>query len=299
MAGAAMAGGRLGAGYPGWGWEPYGRGWPRMGRAGLGLGDRRLRLGWLRLGAGSGLCHRGDRRLGHRRAAARRLCRPARQCRGYCMRRFKSYNPATGTYLGYDGRRHRCPDVSPHASYRRREDMRPPVKSFAALLAVGTLAAAVVPRRRSGNRPGWGPGRAGDPARVPAGGRGGLWPASGYYFRNNCGGAAATTMRARLPAAGLVGGLILGAAAASAANQARQRRSIMPPARRRTRTGSPIVRRSIAASIRAPAPISAMTACAIPASDTGRPETQGLPAHHQSLATLPSHVFIVRRAAAL
>ncbi|MCK7473868.1 MAG: BA14K family protein [Rhodopseudomonas palustris] len=27
----------------------------------------------------------------------------------YCMRRFKSYNPETGTYLGYDGRRHRRP----------------------------------------------------------------------------------------------------------------------------------------------------------------------------------------------
>jgi hypothetical protein len=27
----------------------------------------------------------------------------------YCMRRFKSYDPASGTYLGYDGRRHRCP----------------------------------------------------------------------------------------------------------------------------------------------------------------------------------------------
>ena len=27
----------------------------------------------------------------------------------YCMSRFKSYNPATGTYLGYDGQRHPCP----------------------------------------------------------------------------------------------------------------------------------------------------------------------------------------------
>ncbi|WP_315833326.1 BA14K family protein [Bradyrhizobium prioriisuperbiae] len=27
----------------------------------------------------------------------------------YCKSRFKSYNPATGTYLGYDGRRHPCP----------------------------------------------------------------------------------------------------------------------------------------------------------------------------------------------
>ncbi|SCB31617.1 BA14K-like protein [Bradyrhizobium yuanmingense] len=27
----------------------------------------------------------------------------------YCARRFKSYDPASGTYLGYDGRRHPCP----------------------------------------------------------------------------------------------------------------------------------------------------------------------------------------------
>ena len=27
----------------------------------------------------------------------------------YCMQRYKSYNPNTGTYLGNDGRRHSCP----------------------------------------------------------------------------------------------------------------------------------------------------------------------------------------------
>lgn len=27
----------------------------------------------------------------------------------YCMRRYKSYDPASGTYLGYDGFRHACP----------------------------------------------------------------------------------------------------------------------------------------------------------------------------------------------
>lgn len=27
----------------------------------------------------------------------------------YCMRRFKSYDPYSMTYLGYDGFRHRCP----------------------------------------------------------------------------------------------------------------------------------------------------------------------------------------------
>ena len=28
---------------------------------------------------------------------------------GYCMRRFRSYDPGSMTYLGYDGLRHRCP----------------------------------------------------------------------------------------------------------------------------------------------------------------------------------------------
>lgn len=28
---------------------------------------------------------------------------------GYCAQRFKSYDPASGTYLGYDGNRHSCP----------------------------------------------------------------------------------------------------------------------------------------------------------------------------------------------
>ena len=27
----------------------------------------------------------------------------------YCFRRFKSYDPRSGTYLGYDGYRHPCP----------------------------------------------------------------------------------------------------------------------------------------------------------------------------------------------
>jgi len=28
----------------------------------------------------------------------------------YCMQRFKSYDPGSGTYLGYDGLRHPCPE---------------------------------------------------------------------------------------------------------------------------------------------------------------------------------------------
>ncbi|MGN6460526.1 MAG: BA14K family protein [Pseudolabrys sp.] len=34
---------------------------------------------------------------------------PAGDDVAYCMSRFKSYDPASGTYLGYDGYRHPCP----------------------------------------------------------------------------------------------------------------------------------------------------------------------------------------------
>jgi hypothetical protein len=44
-------------------------------------------------------------------AAAPAYAAPAYDAGGdetYCMQRFKSYDPTTGTYLGYDGRRHPC-----------------------------------------------------------------------------------------------------------------------------------------------------------------------------------------------
>ena len=34
---------------------------------------------------------------------------PSGSAVAYCERRFRSYNPATGTYLGYDGYHHPCP----------------------------------------------------------------------------------------------------------------------------------------------------------------------------------------------
>ncbi|MGO4524471.1 BA14K family protein [Microvirga sp. 2MCAF35] len=34
---------------------------------------------------------------------------PGASAAGYCAQRFKSYDPASGTYLGYDGLRHPCP----------------------------------------------------------------------------------------------------------------------------------------------------------------------------------------------
>jgi hypothetical protein len=34
---------------------------------------------------------------------------PAGDAVAYCMQRFRSYDPRSGTYLGYDGYRHPCP----------------------------------------------------------------------------------------------------------------------------------------------------------------------------------------------
>jgi len=34
---------------------------------------------------------------------------PPEDAVGYCMQRFQSYDPRSGTYLGYDGYRHPCP----------------------------------------------------------------------------------------------------------------------------------------------------------------------------------------------
>jgi BA14K-like protein len=33
----------------------------------------------------------------------------AGEAQGYCEQRFRSYNPRTGMYVGYDGRYHPCP----------------------------------------------------------------------------------------------------------------------------------------------------------------------------------------------
>jgi hypothetical protein len=42
-------------------------------------------------------------------AIAQSQARAAGNNDAYCFSRFKSYDPASGTYLGYDGARHPCP----------------------------------------------------------------------------------------------------------------------------------------------------------------------------------------------
>ncbi|MDF2115300.1 BA14K family protein [Roseiarcaceae bacterium H3SJ34-1] len=85
--------GYYGRGYYGGG---YGRGWG-YGAAGLGLG---LATGAI---------------IGGAIASQPYAYEPAPVYDGggdataYCMSRFKSYDPGSGTYLGYDGFRHPCP----------------------------------------------------------------------------------------------------------------------------------------------------------------------------------------------
>jgi len=67
--------------------------------------DRRWNRGWNRgwgpavgfgLGFGAG-------------AAAGAYAQDNARNDAYCSQRFRSYDPASGTYLGYDGQRHPCP----------------------------------------------------------------------------------------------------------------------------------------------------------------------------------------------
>ncbi|QFU14945.1 BA14K family protein [Microvirga thermotolerans] len=47
--------------------------------------------------------------LAQQQQAAPVYAAPGNGAVAYCAQRFKSYDPASGTYLGYDGRRHPCP----------------------------------------------------------------------------------------------------------------------------------------------------------------------------------------------
>jgi hypothetical protein len=86
--------GRGGGGYRGGYRGGYGRGY---GGAGIGLG---LATGLIVGGALAARPYYGAPAYGYG---------PPPDEVGYCMQRFKSYDPASGTYLGYDGMRHPCP----------------------------------------------------------------------------------------------------------------------------------------------------------------------------------------------
>lgn len=88
-----------GWGGPGWGGGYYGGGWGPGAAVGAGVA-----------GLAAGAIIGG--------AIAQSQQAPAYYAPGgyaggdataYCMQRFKSYDPGSGTYLGYDGYRHPCP----------------------------------------------------------------------------------------------------------------------------------------------------------------------------------------------
>lgn len=68
------------------------------GAAAVGLG-----LLGLGIGAAIGAAAATDEPRVYRRA------RPSEGAIGYCMDRYKSYDPESGTYMGYDGQPHPCP----------------------------------------------------------------------------------------------------------------------------------------------------------------------------------------------
>lgn len=75
----------------------YGRRAPYVGPgSGTGLG----RSGYTGPGSGTGLGRRGYFGPGSGTGMGRRTA--------YCSQRYRSYDPASGTFLGYDGRRHVC-----------------------------------------------------------------------------------------------------------------------------------------------------------------------------------------------
>jgi len=109
--GAAIGGGYRGGGYRGYrgGYRGYRGGYYRGYRGGWGWGG-----GGLAAGIATGAL------LGSALAASPYYAPPysggyyveqvpVDSAVEYCMRRFRSYDPRSGTYLGYDGRRHPCP----------------------------------------------------------------------------------------------------------------------------------------------------------------------------------------------
>lgn len=75
----------------------YGRRAPYVGPgSGTGLG----RSGYTGPGSGTGLGRRRNFGPGSGTGMGRRTA--------YCSQRYRSYDPASGTFLGYDGRRHVC-----------------------------------------------------------------------------------------------------------------------------------------------------------------------------------------------
>lgn len=120
LAGRAIAGGApVGPRVGGGNWQGGGRHWHGGGRHwhGGGWHGRPWRGGGYWSGVGIGVIgspyyygYYGDPYYYYDDDEPTVTVVPAdRRTEAYCRKRFKSYDPASGTYLGYDGRRHPCP----------------------------------------------------------------------------------------------------------------------------------------------------------------------------------------------
>jgi hypothetical protein len=92
--GLGLAGAGLGYGYGAFGDDYYGADY---GAAGYGYAPAGYGSGYAPVGYGSDL------------GTTETDVAPSDNSASYCVQRFRSYDQRTGTYLGNDGRRHRCP----------------------------------------------------------------------------------------------------------------------------------------------------------------------------------------------
>jgi hypothetical protein len=97
-----------GRGYYGGGPRYYGRGY--YGRPyGYYRRDRGNALAAGAVGLATGAIIGGAIAQSQAQAAAPVYAAPSQGSVAYCAQRYRSYDPASGTYLGYDGLRHPCP----------------------------------------------------------------------------------------------------------------------------------------------------------------------------------------------
>jgi hypothetical protein len=95
-------------GHHGGGWGHHGGGWGHRGGWGLGAG---LAAGALIGGALAARPYYDGPGYGYYGGPGYYAAVPDGDAGSstYCAQRFKSYDPSSGTYLGYDGVRHPCP----------------------------------------------------------------------------------------------------------------------------------------------------------------------------------------------
>lgn len=108
--GGGFRGGRRGFGRGGFNRGGFNRG--RIGRRGFGgrgFRGRGFRRGGIGAGAVLGGLAAGALVGGALAAQGPVYAAPGGDPVAYCLQRFRSYDPASGTYLGYDGLRHPCP----------------------------------------------------------------------------------------------------------------------------------------------------------------------------------------------